>query len=193
MQIFSKMLKSFIIVVAVSLIGLSTSQQLANAEEYSNDELGFSFEYPDNWNIINEDYGSIADSMFFEKIVEVNDGVLPQITVSAKPTEDFYTKYLNHTRTSLDYAMEKVNSTKKDPQDTLIGLSKVDIGGYEGDRVTYMTGAEYQGTVYDLYRIDSYVVKDDMVVEISYLGVSLETTDSDKEIYNEVIESFQFE
>jgi hypothetical protein len=131
--------------------------------------------------------------MFFEKIVEVNDGVLPQITVSAKSTEDILTTILNHTRTSLDYAMEKENSTKKDPQDTLIGLSKVDTGGYEGDKVTYMTGVEYQGTTYDLYRIDSYVVKDDRVFEISYLGVALETTDSDKEIYNEVIDSFQFE
>lgn len=167
--------------------------QSVDAEEYINEDLGFNFEYPGDWNIIREDYDPIAESLFFEEIVEINDGIFPKITISAKPVEDLFTKYLDKTRTSLDYVLEKENSTKKDPNDRLIGISKIDVGGDQADKITYTMGVEYGGTIYDLYRVDSYLTKGEYVFEFSLQAIMLEMTDSDEEVYDEILKSFKFE
>lgn len=69
----------------------------------------------------------------------------------------------------------------------------MDIGGQQGDKITYTVAAEAGGNVYDVYVVDSFVIKDNYVFQITFNAIMIEMTDEDKDIYDEVLNSFQFQ
>lgn len=196
MYLVSNLIKYSVCMYILFIVGLFTvtNMDLANAEKYSNDDIGFSFEYPDDWNIIKEDYDPINNEMlFFEDIVEINDGIFPNIKVSVKSVEDFFTKLINRTQTSMDHVLETENSTKKNPNERLIGISKIDIGEDKGDKITYMRNLDYNGQTYYAYIVESYLQKDNYMFMFELQALSFEMTDREEEVYNDLLKSFNFE
>lgn len=189
-----KYIQIFILALILLYGSVFTIHNYANAEEYSNTDIGFSFEYPDDWNIIKEDYDPINnDMLFFEDIIEINDGLFPNIKVSVKSVEDLFTKLINRTQTSMDHVLETENSTKNDPAERLIGISKIDVGEDKGDKITYMRNLDYNGITYYAYVIESYLQKDNYMFKFTLQALSFEMTDREEEVYNDLLKSFKFE
>ena len=160
------------------------SQSSMDSATYTSSEYGFSFEYPKDWDVM-EDYMGCTCVLYGPL---VREGYMVAISLNAESLTGFPTEV-----TFDDYwRMVELNSKRSDP--TYEGIDKYDtiVGGEPAKLILCSTCYEFEGETIDLK--DAYVafVKDDTGYVITY-DIPVEFHDQYYDSFELVLKTIRFD
>jgi hypothetical protein len=164
--------KKFVLIgftMAVTSIILLTIETPAFALEYANEKCGVSIQYPEDWEVENDDYK--GDGLrSFVTISPDSDDVLNDFSIRIWDISDYGEK-------TIEYVSEIFRPLEEDTESGVIQDNILEVGGFPAQKLAYFEGIPGK---YEFQEDKSHIIEINILAYDRLYQIKLEAENQDK-------------